>query len=96
MDTDRESEEFSTLSRLRRIPSSDSRIVNEVLEIKVSVLFEKATTAAMFPGISSSIRLSFERYKSLFVLRHLNRRLLIACALQLIQQFTGEPPAASE
>ncbi|PWY87233.1 sugar transporter [Aspergillus sclerotioniger CBS 115572] len=86
---DREDEAFSTLSRLRRVPRSDSRIKNEVLEIKVSVLFDKATTAAMFPGVSSPIRLSFERYKSLFVLRHLNRRLLIACALQLIQQFTG-------
>ncbi|PYI00563.1 sugar transporter [Aspergillus sclerotiicarbonarius CBS 121057] len=86
---DRENEAVSTLSRLRRVPRSDGRIMNEVLEIKVSVLFDKATTAAMFPGVTSPIRLSVERYKSLLALRHLNRRLLTACALQLIQQFTG-------
>ncbi|RAL04026.1 MFS general substrate transporter [Aspergillus ibericus CBS 121593] len=86
---DREDEAISTQSRLRRVHSSDSCIMNEVLGIKVSVLFDKATTAAMFPGITSPVRLSYERYKSLFVSCHLNRRLLTACALQLIQQFTG-------
>lgn len=52
-------------------------------------MFDRETTAAMYPGITSPVRLGYERYKSLFVLRHLNHRLLIACLLQLIQQFTG-------
>ena len=30
-----------------------------------------------------------ERYKSLLTVRHLNRRLIIACLMQFIQQFTG-------
>ncbi|KAL3471388.1 general substrate transporter [Aspergillus californicus] len=86
---DREEEALSTLSRIRRVPQTDHRIQTEILEIKASALFDKETIAATYPGITSSVRLSFESYKSLFVLRHLNRRLLIACLLQLIQQFTG-------
>ncbi|GKT75985.1 general substrate transporter [Colletotrichum tofieldiae] len=43
----------------------------------------------MYPGINSKLQLTVQRYKSLFVVRHLNRRLLIACLLQIIQQFTG-------
>ncbi|KAL4900640.1 hypothetical protein BDW74DRAFT_188081 [Aspergillus multicolor] len=86
---DREDEASSTLSRIRRVPQTDFRVQNEILEIKASALFDRETTASMYPGITSSARLSLERYKSLFVLRHLNRRMLIACLLQLIQQFTG-------
>ncbi|KAE8136348.1 sugar transporter [Aspergillus pseudotamarii] len=85
----REDEAMATLSRVRRVPRSDNRIVKEMLEIKASAMFDDETTAAMFPGITSPIRLSYERYKSLFTFRHLNRRLLVACLLQLIQQFTG-------
>ncbi|KAL4920844.1 general substrate transporter [Aspergillus aurantiobrunneus] len=86
---DREDEALSTLSRIRRVPQTDSRVQNEILEIKASALFDRETTAALYPDITFAIRLSYERYKSLFVLRHLNHRLLIACLLQLIQQFTG-------
>lgn len=86
----REEETLSTLSRLRQVPQSDPLVINEMLEIKASALFDKETTAAMFPGVTSRVRLSINRYKCLFTLRHLNRRLLMACLLQLIQQFTGE------
>ncbi|KAE8407196.1 sugar transporter [Aspergillus pseudonomiae] len=85
----REDEAISTLSRVRRVPRSDNRIIQGMLEIKESAMFDDETTAAMFPGVTSPIRLSYERYKSLFTFRHLNRRLLLACLLQLIQQFTG-------
>ncbi|KAB8260194.1 sugar transporter [Aspergillus pseudonomiae] len=85
----REDEAISTLSRVRRVPRNDNRIIQEMLEIKASAMFDDETTAAMFPGVTSPIRLSYERYKSLFTFRHLNRRLLLACLLQLIQQFTG-------
>ncbi|KAE8359169.1 sugar transporter [Aspergillus caelatus] len=84
----REDEAMPTLSRVRRVPRSDNRIVQEMLEIKASAVFDDETTAAMFPGITSPILLSYERYKSMFTFRHLNRRLLLACLLQLIQQFT--------
>ncbi len=87
--SDREDEALSTLSRIRRVPQGDSRVQGEILEIKATAMFDRETTAAMYPGITSPVRLSYERYKSLFVLRHLNHRLIIACLLQLIQQFTG-------
>ncbi|KAF9889719.1 hypothetical protein FE257_007025 [Aspergillus nanangensis] len=86
---DREDEALATLARLRRVAPSDPRVADEILQIKASALFDNETTAAMFPGVTSSSRLSLERYKSLFTVRHLNRRLLTACLLQLIQQFTG-------
>ncbi|KAL2818433.1 general substrate transporter [Aspergillus cavernicola] len=86
---DREEEALSTLSRIRRVPQNDHRVQTEILEIKASALFDRETIAATYPGITSPVRLSFESYKSLFVLPHLNRRLVIACLLQLIQQFTG-------
>lgn len=86
---DREDEALHTLSRIRRVGVSDSRVQTELLEIKASALFDRETAAALYPDITSNIRLTYERYKALFVVRHLNHRLLIACLLQLIQQFTG-------
>lgn len=44
----------------------------------------------MYPGVTSPIKLTYLTYKSLFVTRHLNRRLLIACLLQVVGQFSGE------
>ncbi|TDZ16402.1 Sugar transport protein MST4 [Colletotrichum orbiculare MAFF 240422] len=61
----------------------------ELLEIKVAAEFERETTATLYPDVTSRFRLTVERYKSLFTVRHLNRRLIIACLLQIIQQFTG-------
>lgn len=88
-DKDREEEARATLIRIRRVPETDDRIRLELLEIKAAAIFDHETTRAMYPNITSPIRLTFEKYKSLFVVRHLNRRLLIACLLQVIQQFTG-------
>ncbi|KAH7155917.1 sugar transporter [Dactylonectria macrodidyma] len=86
---DREEEARATLIRIRRVPATDDRIRLELLEIKAAALFDQETTAIMYPGIVSPFKLAFERYKSLFTVRHLNRRLIIACLLQIIQQFTG-------
>ncbi|KAH6991408.1 sugar transporter [Ilyonectria sp. MPI-CAGE-AT-0026] len=86
---DREEEARATLIRIRRVPATDDRIRLELLEIKAAAMFDQETTAAMYPGIESPVRIAFERYKSLFTVRHLNRRLVIACLLQIIQQFTG-------
>ncbi|KAH7122057.1 sugar transporter [Dactylonectria estremocensis] len=86
---DREEEARATLIRIRRVPATDDRIRLELLEIKAAALFDQETTAVMYPGIVSPVKLAFERYKSLFTVRHLNRRLIIACLLQIIQQFTG-------
>ncbi|GKT83698.1 general substrate transporter [Colletotrichum tofieldiae] len=85
----REEEALTTLVRIRRVPQTDPRLKLELLEIKVAARFDNETTAEMYPGINSKFQLTVQRYKSLFVVRHLNRRLLIACLLQIIQQFTG-------
>jgi MFS family permease len=52
-------------------------------------MFDEEVVAAKFPGVTSRFLLSVKQYKELFVVRHLNRRLIIACLLQIIQQFTG-------
>ena len=52
-------------------------------------MFEQETRTAKYPNINGKIQVVLQEYKDLFVLRHLNRRLLIACMLQFIQQFTG-------
>ncbi|KAG7050138.1 sugar transporter [Colletotrichum scovillei] len=86
---DREEDALATLVRIRRVPSTDARLKLELTEIKVAARFDIETTAELYPGVTSRLKLTLERYKSLFVIRHLNRRLAIACLLQLIQQFTG-------
>ncbi|GAW20866.1 hypothetical protein ANO14919_103780 [Xylariales sp. No.14919] len=86
---DREEEARASLARIRRVPESDCRIRLEMLEIQASAIFDKETTAAMYPGTTSPVSLLWKRYGSLFTIRHLNRRLFIACFLQFMQQFTG-------
>ncbi|KAI3538409.1 sugar transporter [Colletotrichum filicis] len=86
---DREEDALATLVHIRRVPPTDARLKLELTEIKVAARFDIETTAELFPGVTSRLKLTLERYKSLFVVRHLNRRLVIACLLQLIQQFTG-------
>ncbi|KAF7550240.1 hypothetical protein G7Z17_g5846 [Cylindrodendrum hubeiense] len=66
---DREEEARATLIRIRRVPATDDRIRLELLEIKAAALFDQQTTAAMYPGIESPVRIAFERYKSLFTVR---------------------------
>ncbi|KAJ3960608.1 hypothetical protein N0V92_002751 [Colletotrichum tropicale] len=86
---DREEEALATLIRVRRVPSDDPRLRLELLEIMAAAQFDRGTTKAIYPGVTSRLKLTIQRYKSLFVVRHLNRRLLIAALLQIIQQFTG-------
>ncbi|KAJ5747111.1 uncharacterized protein N7511_008807 [Penicillium nucicola] len=89
MKADREDEARNVLCRLRRVPESDSRIRLELLEIKAATIFEQETRAAKYPNSKGKLQVAMREYKDLFVLRHLNRRLFIACMLQFIQQFTG-------
>ncbi|CAG8976995.1 hypothetical protein HYALB_00012847 [Hymenoscyphus albidus] len=85
----REEETVSTLLRLRRVPTSDPRIRLEMLNIKAAVIFQQESTEARFPGVTSRFTLALNQYKELLLVRHLNRRLVIAYVLQIIQQFTG-------
>jgi sugar porter (SP) family MFS transporter len=89
MQKDREEEARETLCRIRRVPATDDRVRLELLEIKAAAIFEAETTEARFPGVTSQLHIGYQRYRDIFMVRHLNRRLLIACLLQIIQQFTG-------
>ena len=89
----REKEARNVLRQLRRVPDSDHRLHLELLEIKAASLFDKETRMAKYPNIHGRLQVALREYKDLFVLRHLNQRLLIACMLQFIQQFTGTPRA---
>lgn len=82
-------EALSTLCRLRRVPATDDRVKLELLEIKAAAIFDQETDIARFPGTQSGFMRALGQYQELFTVRHLNRRLLIACMLQIIQQFTG-------
>nr|XP_036574323.1 MFS sugar transporter [Colletotrichum truncatum]XP_036582396.1 MFS sugar transporter [Colletotrichum truncatum]KAF6780735.1 MFS sugar transporter [Colletotrichum truncatum]KAF6791100.1 MFS sugar transporter [Colletotrichum truncatum] len=86
---DREEDALATLVRVRRTPPHDPRVRIEILEIMAAVQFDHETNATVYGEMPSHFRLTIEKYKSLFVTRHLNRRLLIACLIQVIQQFTG-------
>jgi Sugar (and other) transporter len=52
-------------------------------------MFDQEVVEAKFPGITSHFTLAVKQYQELFFVCHLNRRLVIACLLQVIQQFTG-------
>ncbi|KAJ5784555.1 Major facilitator-type transporter ecdD [Penicillium pulvis] len=86
---DREEEAEATLLRIRRVPDTDPCIRLELLEIKAAVQFDRETASVLYPHATTPLQVTIERYKSLITVRHLNRRLLIACLMQFIQQFTG-------
>ncbi|KAL1618805.1 hypothetical protein SLS56_010364 [Neofusicoccum ribis] len=86
---DREDEALVTLCRLRRTTPADPRIRFEMMEIKVATAFDRESLAVRFPGVTSKFVLAVRQYQELFVVRHLSKRLMIACLLQIIQQFTG-------
>ncbi|KAK8198990.1 sugar transporter [Phyllosticta paracitricarpa] len=85
----RNKEAFETLCGLRRVGPEDPRVAAELMEIKVAAIFDKESLAERFPGVTSPVKLAVRQYVEIFVVRHLNRRLVIACLLQIIQQFTG-------
>ncbi|GME31737.1 sugar transporter [Neofusicoccum parvum] len=86
---DREDEALATLCRLRRTTPADPRIRFEMMEIKVATAFDRESLAVRFPGVTSKFVLAVRQYQELFVVHHLSKRLMIACLLQIIQQFTG-------
>jgi sugar porter (SP) family MFS transporter len=89
MNQGRGEEALKTLIRLRRVPEGDLRIHIEFLEIKSAAIFDQETVAAKYDTSKSKFSIAVQQYRELFVVRHLNRRMLIACLLQIIQQFTG-------
>jgi MFS family permease len=57
--------------------------------MKAACMFDEEVVAAKFPGANSRFLLVIKQCKELFVVRHLNHPLIIACLLEIIQQFTG-------
>lgn len=80
---------MQTLVRLRRVPESDYRLKVEILEIKAARMFDHQTKVEKYGQDASTFRVSLQEYKELFSVGHLRRRTMIACLLQVIQQFTG-------
>jgi MFS family permease len=60
-----------------------------LLEIKAAAQFDNETAVVLYPNAKTNFEVTFERYKALFFTSHLRRRLIIACLIQVIQQFTG-------
>ncbi|KAK4938324.1 hypothetical protein LTR10_021208 [Elasticomyces elasticus] len=89
MNQAREDEALSTLVRLRRVPATDYRLKLEFLEIKAARMFDEQTRLEKYGATASNLAVSLNEYKELFTVRHLRKRTMIACLLQVIQQFTG-------
>ncbi|KAF7195084.1 MFS glucose transporter mfs1 [Pseudocercospora fuligena] len=82
-------EAFATLKRLRRVSEDDPRLVAEMMEIKVLHLFEEESLKLKYGSQATRFQIAVQQYKELFTVPHLYKRTIIACLLQIIQQFTG-------
>jgi sugar porter (SP) family MFS transporter len=89
MEQGREEEAMATLIRVRRVAPDDHRLKLELLEIKAATIFDQETKQIRFGHIKSPFKVALRQYAELFSVGHLRRRLVIACLLQIIQQFTG-------
>ena len=89
MNQDRGDEALATLVRLRRVAPDDQRVKMEFLEIKAATMFERETVVENYGTSGSKFAIAFRQYVDLFAIPHLRKRTLIACLLQIIQQFTG-------
>lgn len=85
----RQDEAFATLKRLRRVAEDDPRLKAEMMEIKVAYLFEQESLKIKYGSEATRFDIALQQYKELFTVPHLYKRTIIACLLQIIQQFTG-------
>lgn len=85
----REDEALTTLVKLRRVPQADHRLQAEFLEIKAARMFDQQTKTEKYRENVSRFQVALREYKQLFVVSHLRRRTMVACLLQILQQFTG-------
>lgn len=80
---------LQTLVRLRRVPVTDYRLTLEFLEIKAARMFDEQMKVDKYGESASKFYVALQEYKELFTVSHLRKRTIIACLLQVIQQFTG-------
>ncbi|KAI6912942.1 general substrate transporter [Hortaea werneckii] len=85
----REDEALATLVRVRRVELGDRRISMEILEMKAARLFDNETIVAKYGTTASRFSVAIRECRDLFTVKHLYKRTIIACLLQVVQQFTG-------
>ena len=90
----RESEARHVLSGLRGLRQEDELIELEFLEIKAQSVFEKQTTASLWPHLVdltpwNTFKLQFVAIGSLFKTNAMFRRVIVATVTMFFQQFTG-------
>ena len=79
----REEEALASISRLRRLPSTDPLVRAEFLEIKAAVMFDEETEREL---VGAGGR--WAPWKNLFA-PNMFRRLILGCGMMIFQQFTG-------
>lgn len=89
----READARKTLASLRGLSPDHELIELEFLEIKAQSLFEKRTTAELFPSLAdgsawSTIKLQFVAAGSLFTSKPMFRRVVLATLTMFFQQWT--------
>ena len=78
---------LSSLSKLRRLPVSDSRVHKEARDMIIEIEFSKLALQRRHPG-ASSFELEISSWLDLFD-RNMMRRLVVACGVGFFQQFSG-------
>ncbi|TQN69833.1 Major facilitator-type transporter ecdD, partial [Colletotrichum shisoi] len=82
------------LADLRDLPENHELIELEFLEIKAQSLFEKRSTAELFPHLQeqtawNTFKLQFVAIKALFQTRAMFKRVIVATVTMFFQQWTG-------
>ncbi|OBR04888.1 Hexose transporter [Colletotrichum higginsianum IMI 349063] len=90
----REEEARKILADLRDLPENHELIELEFLEIKAQSLFEKRSTAELFPHLQeqtawNTFKLQFVAIKALFQTRAMFKRVIVATVTMFFQQWTG-------
>ncbi|KAK7207678.1 sugar transporter [Myxozyma melibiosi] len=89
MKVGQEEQAFYVLGKLRRLPQSDRRVKNEMLQIKAGAMLEDLTMKEKFPDAKTDNQRAIRLYKELLTQRHLSKRLFVACFMQVLQQLSG-------
>ncbi|KAK1541961.1 hypothetical protein CPAR01_05348 [Colletotrichum paranaense] len=90
----REQEARKILADLRDLPENHELIELEFLEIKAQSLFEKRSTAELFPHLKEQtawniFKLQFVAIKALFQTKAMFKRVIVATVTMFFQQWTG-------
>ncbi|KAK9460751.1 general substrate transporter [Lipomyces oligophaga] len=85
----RSREALDTIARLRNWYIDGSEANNEYSQIKASAVAEEEMMLKKFPNAKTHFQRSIKLYREMFTQRHLLRRVIVACGLQVFQQLSG-------